>query len=93
MGLLKDFVRKLKIKKQLERDIEVEQRAYKSVKEKQKSSDQREYERYLEEMRQKAIKKKLQEFRKRQMNEVWKSNMFTHNPYLFKNKVNLGRYY
>jgi hypothetical protein len=53
----------------------------------------REYERYVEEARQKAIANRLAKIRKQKTREIMTTNNFTGNKYLFKDRCYLGRYY
>lgn len=68
-------------------------RLQKKVMERQKNANEREYERYMEERKQKAIEAKLKQFRKQKSAEIWNSNLFTGNKYMFGGNAYLGRYY
>jgi hypothetical protein len=93
MGLLKDFINKLKMKREAEAELETNLNIQKRVLNKQKSADEREYESYIEEMKKRKLRSQLQKLRKQKAAECWRANSFAGNKYLFKEKVNLGRYY
>ena len=95
MGILKDFVQRLKEKKAREQDYSDDLAIQKRVAEKQKNANERELESYYEEMRQKNIKNQLSKFKKQKTQEMWSSNLFSakNNKFMFKDKCFLGRYY
>ena len=95
MGILKDFVQRLKEKKAREQDYSDDLAIQKRVAEKQKNANERELESYYEEMRQKNIKNQLSNLRKLKTQEMWGSNLFSakNNKFMFKDKCFLGRYY
>ena len=95
MGILKDFVQRLKEKKAREQDYSDDLAIQKRVAEKQKNANERELESYYEEMRQKNIKNQLSKFKKQKTQEMWGSNLFSakNNKFMFKDKCFLGRYY
>jgi len=95
MGILKDFVQRLKEKKAREQDYSDDLAIQKRVAEKQKNANERELESYYEEMRQKNIKNQLSKLRKQKTQEMWGSNLFSakNNKFMFKDKCFLGRYY
>ena len=95
MGFLKDMIAKYKAKrekeKQYEEDVDIQRR----VLEKKKNSNEREYESYLEELRQRRLEAQVKRFRKEKTREMWGSNLFSkkNNRFMFKDKCYLGRYY
>ena len=95
MGILKDFVQRLKEKKAREQDYSDDLAIQKRVAEKQKNANERELESYYEEERQKNIKNQLSKFKKQKTQEMWGSNLFSakNNKFMFKDKCFLGRYY
>ena len=95
MGILKEFVRRLKEKKEREQQYSEDIGIQKRVAEKQKNANERELESYYEEMRQKRIKNQLSKFKKQKTQEMWGSNLFSakNNKFMFKDKCFLGRYY
>ena len=95
MGILKEFVQRLKEKKEREAQYSEDLSIQKRVAEKQKNANERELERYYEEMRQKNINNQLSKFKKQKTKEMWSSNLFSakNNKFMFKDKCYLGRYY
>ena len=93
MNILKNFIEKFRARKQQEKELEEGIRIQRRVAEKQKNANERELERYMEERRQKMIEDKLRSLRKGKTAEMWRSNAFTNNKFLFKDKCYLGRYY
>jgi predicted metal-dependent hydrolase len=80
-----------KKEKQYEEDVDIQRR----VLEKKKNSNEREYESYLEELRQRRLEAQVKRFRKEKTREMWGSNLFSkkNNRFMFKDKCYLGRYY
>lgn len=86
MGILKQFIENYRQKRDKEKEYEQDIHIQKRVMEKMKSSDERELEGYMEEMRRARISKQLETLRKRKANNIWKTNNFKNNRNLFKNK-------
>ena len=93
MGILKNLLEKLRMKSEREKQAMEDIHLQKRVLERQKNANEREYERYMEEARQKAIENRLKQIRKQKTRQMWTANNFTGNKYLFKDKCYLGRYY
>ena len=74
MGV-KEFLSKALHKDGRYKELEREMKMQKILLERQKNSNERELEGYIEEERQKTIKKNLDEFRKAKTEEMWKSNI------------------
>jgi len=69
------------------KEMEQEFMLRKKLEEKQKSSNERELERYIKEQREARIKLELQKFRDKQKKETWKSNtMLTKGSPILKNE-------
>ena len=93
MSIITKLLEKLKAKKENEKALIEDIRLQHKVMERQKNANEREYERYIEEARQRAIETKLKQLRKQKTAEMWNSNIFTNNKYLFGGNAYLGRYY
>ena len=93
MGKIRELLEKLRMKSQREKEAMEDIHLQKKVLERQKNANEREYERYVEEARQKAIANRLAKIRKQKSRELMTSNNFTGNKYLFKDRCYLGRYY
>lgn len=99
MGLISNVLEKVREKNRRAGDIEDELRAQKRASEKMMSSDERELERFVEEQRQKDIKKTLDYFRKKKEAEnrrnftLDKKNIFHGQKALFNHErsIFLGR--
>jgi len=73
--ILRKWAEKNTEKKGRFKELEEEYLMNKKLEEKQKSANERELERYMEEAREKRIKVNLEKFRKQQKKEFWSSNM------------------
>ena len=94
MGILKNLIARYKEKKEREKSLAEDIHIQKRVMEREKNANERELERYYEEMRQRRIESQLKRFRKQKTKEAWSSNIFTKNKNMFaKDKCYLGRYY
>ena len=85
MGILKEFIARYREKKEKEKALEDDISIQRRVVEKQKDANERELERYIEEQRKKQIERDLEKFRKHKSAELWHTNCFSGNKYLFKN--------
>jgi len=78
MGLLKNLVNKFgedkKVVKAKLKEAEQDLRIQKILAERQKSSNRREFERYMQEQEEERITQALSKIRKQKNKEVWKSN-------------------
>lgn len=77
--MIKELLEKLKQKKARMNDAEEEVKIQRVIQQKQKNSNERELESYLEEERQKRIKKSLDFYRKKRLNEYWSGNSIMKN--------------
>ena len=93
MGILQRYLESIKAKKSKQSEAEEDIKIGHRIQEKQKNANEREYERYVEEARQKAIANRLAKIRKQKTREIMTTNNFTGNKYLFKDRCYLGRYY
>jgi len=89
MGLIQNLIKKYKERKNGASDLEENYRIQKQVEQKQLSSNEREYNRYLEEYRQRRINSQLQRFRKRQQDEWWHGKQILDQKNIFKNNRNI----
>lgn len=72
--IIKKWSENKKELKQKFKEAETEQKIQKMLEERQKSSNERELERYVKEEREKKIKSQLDKIHKQQTKEMWKSN-------------------
>jgi len=88
MGIM-DMIRKWnenkKIKSEKFQEMQENYKMNKMLEERQKSANERELERYMEEQREKMIKDKLGKIRKKENTESWKSNYFKGGTAITKN--------
>jgi len=83
--LYNKYVRKSDYEKEMSDQIRIEKR----VNEKQLGADERELNRFLEEARQKEIKKQLAAFRQQKQDEVWHGNTALDAPNVIASQKNL----
>lgn len=94
MGLREMFAKANEKKKRF-KQMQEEVRLQKMVEDRMKSSNEREYERYLEEQRQEKIKIELDKFRKQQQDDLWhkdvisQKNIFKGRPTMLDNNDKL----
>lgn len=100
--MIKELLEKYRRKKELQEEMENEDRISNKLIERKKNSNERELERYMEEERQKRINNQLKMFRKKRNDEYWRGskildnnkkhikaeNIFKDKP-LFKNKITI----
>jgi hypothetical protein len=85
--MIKEYLQRIKERKQKFKDIQDEHNIQKRIIEREKSSNERELEKYLEEDRQKDIKNKLDRYRKQKSHSLFNdSSMLKNNKILFKNE-------
>ena len=75
MGL-REILQKFTAKKEKLKEYQEDRRVQQIAVEREKNSNERELERFMEERRQANIKLKLDEFRKQKQEEMWKANLF-----------------
>jgi len=75
MGLLQNYLRKLREKKDSKRDFEWQRNVEDSFEERKKGSDERELERFHEEDRKKYIKVEVKKRRQQMNDEIWSGRM------------------
>jgi len=85
MGLIQDYLRKLKEKKEDKKNFAYQRYIEEDFEERKKNSDERELERFYEEDRKKAIKEALVKRRKQMSKEIW--NGKTGNPIFAPNII------
>ena len=88
----KDFMKKSLSRDPRLKEMQEQRRMEMMVEEREKSSNQRELERYMKEESEKSIKKNLQEFRELRKREAWsptKENQILKQPNIFKNHKNI----
>ena len=93
MGILKDFIARYKEKKEKEKTLAEDIHIQKRVMEREKNANERELERYYEEIRQKRIENQLKKFRLNKTREIMTTNIFAQKGNMFKGNCYLGRYY
>lgn len=86
MGLLKNYLEKMKERKGKFKDMEDDIKFQEKIMQKKKNANERELESYLEEERQKKIEQDLKIFRKKKQEEMFHHNLFTKNKNLFNGK-------
>lgn len=84
MGLLKNYLDKIREKKQRFNDINNDIKFQEKIETRKKNSNERELERYYEEERQKNIQSQLTQFRKQKSDEILHTNLFANNKNLFQ---------
>lgn len=89
MGLIQNLIAKAQEKKARFNEIEQEERIHQKLDTRKLSANERELNSYLEEERQKRIKKAVENFRKRKTNEFWHGGKVYAQKNLFKEKQNL----
>ena len=85
MGLLQEYLRKLRERKESKKDFEFQRNVEDDFETRKKNSNERELERFYEEDRQKLIKKALNIRRKEMTNEIWSGRVG--NPIFAKNII------
>ena len=85
---VRDFLEKLKQRKDKFKQMEEEFRLQKKLEERQKSSNERELERFDEEEREKSIKKNLEEFRAMKQKAAMETNVLSGGN-MFKGKATI----
>lgn len=93
MGILKNLIARYREKKEKEKTLAEDIHIQKRVMEREKNANERELERYYEEMRQKRIEAQLHKFRKQKTHEIMTGNIFKQKGNMFKGNCYLGRYY
>ena len=83
MSIIDNVMTKLKARKEKVREIEENYKIERKITERRKNANEREYERYVEEERQKQIESELKKFRQQKSNDIWNTNCFTNNKNLF----------
>jgi len=86
MGLLQNYLRKIRDKKDSKKDFEWQRHVEDDFEERKKNSDERELERFNEEDRKKAIKHALEKRRQQMNDEIWSGR--TGNPVFAPNVTN-----
>jgi len=95
MGIVNNIISKLKHKKERLEEVQQEGRIQEKVAERKLSANEREYNGYMEERRQDAIKRALQKIRHQKRDEFWhkdiisQKNLFTNQKNIFKNQKKL----
>lgn len=87
--LIARFTEKARFSKEKYDEMEEDYRLQKRLTDRQKSSDERELEGYMEDGRKKRIKRMLESYRKRKMNEWWHGNNLLKQKNIFRNQKNL----
>ena len=89
MGI-KDVLSKMLKKDERLKQLQQEMKIRKMAEDRLKNSNERELEKYMEEERQKSIKKNLEEFRKARQEETWHGqNIFMTKDNMFKGKATM----
>lgn len=84
--MIKEYLQRIKERKQRLKDAQDDYNIQKKITERQKSSNERELEKFKEEDRQERIKNELNKYRKRQTtNLYYNSGILNNNKNLFKN--------
>ena len=83
MSIVDNIVAKLKARKEKISEAEENYKIERKLTERRKNANEREWERYMEEERQKKIEDDLKVFRKKKSDEIWNTNCFTNNKNLF----------
>ena len=86
MGILQRFLDSRKATKQKYEDVEEDIKITHKLQEKAKNANEREYERYIEEERQKMIEKELHKFREAKQKEIWHKNVISGDKNMFNGK-------
>lgn len=86
MGILQRYLDSIKAKKTKYSEAEEDMKIGHRIQEKQKNANEREYERYMEEARQKQIEKELNKFRAEKQNEIWHKNVISGDKNIFNGK-------
>jgi hypothetical protein len=74
MGIFQNIIEHYKEKKAKERAMVDDMNIRNKIESRTKNANEREYERYLEEVRQKRIQYALARFRQQKQNELWRAN-------------------
>lgn len=88
MGL-KEFIQKLVDRKEKYKELEENFRLNKKLEERQKTSNERELERFWEEKRQEKIKRELEFMRKQRNHEINHGHQILKQKNIFKNHTNI----
>jgi len=91
MGLIQNLIAKAQEKKAKFNEIEQEESIHKKLDTRKLSANERELNGYLEEERQKKIKRSVENFRKRKTNDFWHGGKVYAQKNLFQEKKNLFR--
>ena len=87
--MIKEFLEKIKDRKQMQKEIETEHHVMKKIQQRAKSANERELEKFMEEKRQKIIEAKVKAMRKEKLSEFWKSNAMQKQPRILDNNEKL----
>ena len=85
MGLIQDYLRSRKERKERYKDMEDESRFSEQIQERKLSAEERELNRFVEEERQVRVKELLNKYRKKRHNEIWHGGTALDTPNMFKN--------
>lgn len=88
MGM-KEILEKIRNKREFVKDMELKANAERRLINKQKNSNERELEQFMEEARQEAIKKQLNKFRNDRTKAAWADNRILNTPNVFKGERNM----
>lgn len=87
--MIKEFLQRMREKKELQREMEMEYNVAKKIEQKRKSANERELEGYIKEQRERAIENKLKVIRKQKQKEYWQGKIAENNKKMLGNNAHL----